>query len=135
MVCSSYLFGKILYFSNILDVLNLVWLWITLIVWSKDLALCSKQFDMRKINSTTLEFKRKNKNSCLTSCKEKLRTTTKVTNTYTFKTQTKPLHKHNSLHLITRQLKKMCFGRSQIWFLPKHKNIYGCREEPNYFWH
>jgi hypothetical protein len=50
---------------------------------------------MRKINSTTLEFKRKKKNSCFTSCKEKLGTTTKVTNTCTFKTQTKPMHKHN----------------------------------------
>jgi hypothetical protein len=47
-----------------------------------------KQLDKRKINSITLKFKGKEKNSCLTSCKEKLgTTTTKVT---------KHLHKKNT---------------------------------------
>jgi hypothetical protein len=47
-----------------------------------------KQLDKRKINSITLKFKGKERNSCLTSCKEKLgTTTTKVT---------KHIHKQNT---------------------------------------
>jgi hypothetical protein len=51
---------------------------------------------MRKINSTTLEFKRKKEKLMPYLLQEKLgTTTTKVTNTYTCKTKTKPMHKHN----------------------------------------
>jgi hypothetical protein len=56
------------------------------------------QHEEDKFNN--IRIQKEKKNSCLTSCKEKLKTTTKVTNTYTCKTQTKPMHKHKQNTLL-----------------------------------